>query len=155
MGVDTKLFVGTESRNIVEVMPKVIDSLNKWQREHFDRYWKEQGFDRRVEFLFRDKKKDTELGLKDYTNGIRSTETYDFSSFNIYFTIAGHNRRLFVIHTCGGDYKELYEGEKIIFSIGCWGMSKEIMMVVAEAVKEFGDVYFVHNDCEDDWEKLF
>lgn len=34
-------------------------------------------------------------------------------------------------------------------SVGYWGSCDEIMMVVAKAIKEFGDVYYDFNDCDD------
>lgn len=57
---------------------------------------------------------------------------------------------------CYTDHSDTYEGDKIIFSIGCWGSYNEIMMIVADAVKSFGDVYYDFNDCDDQgFVKLF
>jgi hypothetical protein len=154
MGVSTKLFVATESKNIVDLMPVVIGAINKWQRNHFDKYLAEKGFDNRVSFLFRDKNAGANKHLKDYTNGIHSITTYDFGSFDINFTIHGEQRTVFVTHTCSNDYKDIHNGEKIIFSLGYWGMSREIMTVIGEAVKPFGDVYFIEDDTTDEWVKL-
>lgn len=58
-------------------------------------------------------------------------------------------RSLFCTHSCSCDYSDTYDGEKIMFSIGHWGMCDEIMKVVAKACKEFGTVYYDHNDCDD------
>ena len=44
MGVDTKLFVATKEENILKIMPKVIDSINEWQRNLAINYSKEKGF---------------------------------------------------------------------------------------------------------------
>jgi hypothetical protein len=154
MGVSTQLFVATESKNIVDVMPVVIDAINKWQRKRFDKYLAEKGFDNRVSFLFRDKDVGVNKHLKDYTNGIYDITTNDFRSFNVDFTIHGEQRTVFVTHTCSNDYKDIHNGEKIIFSLGCWGMSREIMTVIGGAVKPFGDVYFMEDDTTDEWVKL-
>lgn len=155
MGVDTKLFVTTSGDNIINVMPKVIDAVNKWQRNYLDNYWDKKGFQNRISFLSRNKKSGANKDLKEYSNGIKSVETYNFKSFNMYLTVNGESRSVFITHTCGSDYKEVYEGDKIIFSLGCWGMSKEIMMVIGEAVRSFGDVYFAYNDCSGEFKKLF
>ena len=105
--------------------------------------------------MFRETNDPRNSDIKDFSNGIRSCYTHDFGSFNISFTVHGEKRILFVTHTCSNDYSEVYEGEKIIFSLGCWGMSEEIMLVIADAIKEFGDVYYTKNDCEDEFKKLF
>lgn len=154
MGVDSKLFVTAKREWVLDVMPKVITEINKWQRNLLDQYWDKKGFDSRVEFLFRNKEIGVNKDLKDFSNGIHSINTHDFGSFYINFTVRSEKRNLFITHTCSNDYSEIYKGDKIIFSLGCWGMSEEIMMVVAHAVKEFGDVYYVYDDCSDDFKKI-
>lgn len=151
MGCDTKLFVATKTENITKVMPKVLKALNEWQRNRLDQYWNDNGFRSRLQFLF--STKDDE-NYQNFSNGVKSCNTYDFESFSIYFTVENEDRRLFVTHSCSSDYSEFYEGDKIIFSLGTWGMSTEIMKVVAETVKEFGDVYFCENDCVKEIEQL-
>ncbi len=149
MGVDAKLFVATKKENILEVMPKVIDSLNVYIREELDRYWQKENFLSRAVFMF------SQEGEKLFSNGVREVTTSDFRSWWINFTIHGENRRVFVTHSCSNDYKDTYEGEKIIFSLGHWGLSDVIMKVIAKSLKEFGDVYYDFNDCDtDDFVKL-
>lgn len=155
MGVNTKMFVATKTKNILEVMPIAIKAINKWQREHLDNYWDKKGFKNRISFLHRDKEIGVNKDLKEYTNGIRSVDTHDFRSWNMCFTVHGEKRSLFITHTCSYDFKDAYEGEKIIFSLGFWGMSKDIMMVIGDAIKEYGDIYFVENDSKDEWEQIF
>lgn len=149
MGLSTNLFVGTKEENILKIMPKVINVLNDFIRTELDQYANRKGFDNRSMFLFRDKDSDINKDLKDFSNGIISCETHDFESFSIFFTIKGEKRRLFVTHSCSNDYSEIYKGEKIIFTLGCWGMSEKIMMVISEVVKEFRDVYYDYNDCDE------
>jgi hypothetical protein len=150
MGLDSKLFVATKKENILKVMPKVIGSLNTYIRAELDAYLEEKGFSNRMQFMFRDKESKLNKDLKDFSNGISECTTYDFRSWNINFKIQGENRSLFVTHTCSNDYKEVYDGDKIIFSLGYWGLSDEIMKVIAESLKEFGDVYYDFNDCDDE-----
>jgi len=154
MGENAKLFIATKPENILKVMPKVIEALNVWQRKELDQYWDKKGFENRIQFLFRDKKLEINKDLKDFTNGIYDVKTFDFRSFDIYLTVHGENRSLFITHTCSNDYSDTYVGEKIIFSLGSWGLSKEIMMVVANSINQFGDIYFTNNDCSEEFEKL-
>lgn len=154
MGVSSVLFVATKPENILQIMPKVIDAINVWQRAELDQYWDRKGFDSRAMFLFRNKESEVNKGLKDFTNGIYDTSTSNFRSFITQFKVYGNSRALFCTHTCSSDYSDTYDGDKIIFSLGSWGLSEKIMMVVSDVVKEYGDVYFTNNDCEDDFEKI-
>lgn len=154
MSVDTKLFIAAKEEKFLEFMPKVIQALNKWQRNELKEYATQQGFNNPLQFLFRNEEKEINKNLKNFTNGVEC-ESYDFKSFNINFIVHGENRHLFVTHSCSSDYSEIYEGDKTIFSLGCWGMSEEIMMVIAEPLKEYGGVYYDYNDCDDiDFKKL-
>jgi hypothetical protein len=154
MGVDTKMFIAAKKEAILEIMPKVITALNKWQRNELDRYANLKGFDNRISFIVRDKEAGVNKNLKEYSNGITSCDTHDFGSFNILFTVNGESRQLFITHSCSSDYSDTYEGDKIIFSLGCWGMSEEIMMVVAKSINDLGEIYYVKNDCSEDFVKL-
>ena len=135
-------------------MPLVIEAINKWQRKELDAYLEKKGFDNRMSFLFRDKDKKVNKRLKDFTNGIDSCSTTDFRSFYINFTVYGEKRSLFITHTCSDDYYTTYDGDKIIFSLGSWGLSEEIMMVCANAIKNLGDIYYTKNDCDNNFKKL-
>lgn len=146
------MFIATKEINILKVMPKVISSINKWQRSILHEYLKNNGFESKLGFMFRDMEKYG--GLLDFSNGIGKVTTDDFRSFCINFIVKGEKRNLSVFIDCSCDYSETYKGEKIIFSIGCWGMSKEIMMSFAKNISEFGDIYFCENDAADDFEKL-
>lgn len=155
MGQSAIVFVTAKPGKANEVYGVVKKVINKWQRNLLDEYWRNKGFESRLEFLYRDKELSCNKDLKDWTNGIYSCNTYDFRSFNMNFKVNGEQRRLFCTHTCSCDYSETYKGDKIIFSIGYWGMSDEIMKIVGEACKPFGDVYYDFNDSDDkDFVKL-
>ena len=145
MGIDTKMFIATNTNNFLEIMPKVICKLSEWQREKLDKE-AEKEQKNRMSFLIENK--------DNWSNGINNVYTYEFNSFHINFRVNGEKRNLFVTHVCSNDYSDVFEGEKIIFSLGCWGMSEEIMMVVADAIKEFGDIYYTNNDCETNFRLL-
>jgi len=154
MGVSTNLFVTARKEDMFDLMPKLIKDINKWQRDWLVEYANRKGFDNPAMFLFRDKEAELNKHLKDFTNGIYSIHTHDFGSFTTNFTVNGEKRNLSINHSCSCEYEDIYDGDKIIFSLGCWGLSREIMMVVADSVKEFGDVYYQHNDYSDEWELL-
>jgi len=154
MGVSTVAFVTAKPEKILDLMPKLIKDLNKWQRQELDEYWDKKGFHNRLIFLMRDKLLNINKDLKDFSNGVSSVTTSDFGGFYVNFTVYGETRSLFITHTCSNDYSEYHNGDKIIFSLGQWGLSVEIMKVIIESVKEFGDVYFAENDCSDEFKLI-
>jgi len=154
MGVNTQLFVTANKSDMFDLMPKLIRDINEWQRHELHSYADMKGFDRPIQFILRDKTNPLNEGVKDFTNGISSITTHDFGSFTMNFTVYGQKRNLFITHDCSCDHEDVYDGDKIIFSLGYWGMSHEIMMVVADSVKEFGDLYYVKDDCSDEWKLL-
>lgn len=155
MGVSTTLFIGAKKEKMFDLMPKLIEDLNKWQRDQLDTYWKSKGFESRLEFQFRDKTIGANINLKDFSNGISSIYTHDFRSFNIVFTINDETRSLFITHNCSNDYSEIYEGDKIIFSLGHGGNYEEVMSTIAESIKEFGNIYYRDNDFDGEFVKLY
>lgn len=75
-----------------------------------------------------------------------------FSDFNVLcldFGI-GEHRSLHIFPDCSCDYSEIYQGDKIIFSLGCWGKHKEIMEILINTLTELSDVYYDFNDCDDE-----
>ena len=149
MGVDTRMFIATKKENILEVMPKVIKAINEWQRFELKTASEKAGFDNILQFLF-----SSEENKDNWSNGISNINTYDFGSFNINFRFNGESRSLFITHTCSNDYSDIYDGEKIIFSLGCWGRSEDIMMVIIEALFGLGTIYYTHNDCDNDFKQI-
>jgi len=151
MSVDSKLFVTTNKENILQIMPKLLDCLNIYIRKELDSYIDKKGFNNRMQFIHRNKKSKLNENLLDFSNGISSCNTTTFSCFDVNFTIYGEQRSLFVTHTCSNDYSEIHNGDKIIFSLGCWGRYDEIMKIIAECLKEFGSVYYDFNDCDNEY----
>lgn len=92
----------------------------------------------------------------EYSSFDKNTHT-----FTIYFTYEKEQRILHLTLGCEGDaerdenFRKLKKGESTIWmSLGMWGKSDLYIKTVLEALKEFGDTYFTHNDCSDEWEKL-
>ena len=147
MSVDAKLFVTCGKEKLFDVLSVVTDALNIWQRNLLDNHIATTEYMNRLHFLHND-------GSDSWTNGVHSDFSFpDVISTN--FKVDDEDRRLKIFPDCSCDYSDTYEGDKIIFSLGCWGMYNEIMMVVAKAVAPFGDVYYDFNDCDDqDFVKL-
>ena len=142
MSVDAKLFVTCGKENLFQVMNDVASSLNIHVRRKLDEYWKANGYNSRPHFLHSGNTYDN------WTNGV-SISCYDFDCISINFGV-GESRALKVFPDCGNDVPDIYDGDVILFSIGCWGLSDEIMMVIAKALANHGDVYYDHNDCDDE-----
>jgi len=143
MGQSTVMFLAVEKSRFLDVMPFVINALDKYVRRELDKYWKLKGYNNRASFLCSDENQNPKV----FSNGVYNVTTYNFNSFNIRFSILEEKRDLFVTHTCSSDYADTYKGEKIIFSLGNWGLSVEIMNQIISACRSFGDCYYIENDC--------
>ena len=150
MSVDSKLFVTCGKDKTIEVGQAVKKALDVWVREELDATVKRTGSHNRGYLIANPIK-----GLH-FTNGVKSVDTHEFRHYTFHFGCGDRNARMLgMFIDCEYDYSDTYEGDKIIFSIGCWGMYDEIMKVVAKAVAPFGDVYYDFNDCDDqDFVKL-
>tara|TARA_R110002020_G_scaffold29718_1_gene93772 strand:+ start:46 stop:504 length:459 start_codon:yes stop_codon:yes gene_type:complete len=150
MSVDSKLFVTCGKNRTTEVGQAVKKALDVWVRKELDEAVRHTGSHSRGYLIAKP--------IKDlyFTNGIKSIDTHDFRYYTFNFGCGDRNARMLgMFIDCSCDYDDTYEGDKIIFSIGCWGMYDEIMKVVAKAVASFGDVYYDFNDCDDqDFVKL-
>lgn len=147
MSVDSKMFVTCKKEDVMSIGNSVTEALNTYVRGKLDSYWRyNTTCSNRLQFLF---DKSLEEHSRKFTNGV-SVTTRNFDSFVISFGNGDESRRnLFMSPTCSSDYSDVYDGYKVIFSIGYWGSSEEIMNVLSEALKPFGDVYYDFNDCDD------
>ena len=147
MSVDSKMFVICNKEDIISIGNSVTEALNVYVRDKLDNYWKNNtDAQSRVNFMWSDSYKDQS---NKFTNGV-SVITHNFDTFVISFGNGDESRRsLFMFPTCSSDYSDVCEGYKVIFSIGYWGSSEEIMSVLSEALKTYGDVYYDFNDCDD------
>lgn len=150
MGVNAKMFVTTKGENILKILPKVESELNKWQRKKLHTFLNENNYANILEFIWNPKTGHE----KSFTNGVNLNVHEGVRSFSINFTIAGKVRNIFITHTFHSDYKYVYEGEKIIFSTGVGGLYWEAMKIIANVVKNFGDVYYTEDDSKMDFKKI-
>lgn len=148
MGIGTKIFVVAEESVILQAVSEVNKHLNIFIRTRLDAFVKDKKYAHSYHCTF-NCKKDHDV---DFSNGVRQTYVNFFGDkplFQICFGCGDNDGR--IIHcsqnTC--DYKEVSEGNKIIFSWGCWGSNKEIAQIVCKALYKFGPVYYDLNDCDE------
>lgn len=142
MSVDAKVFVTWGKDKFADVINSVVKGLNIWQRERLDEVVKEGGWNNRFHFIHN--QGDNPL----WTNGV-TIHAYNMDIIAINFSV-GEHRSLKAFPDCYSSASQVYEGEKILFSIGHWGRCEEIMKVVGSCLHKFGDVYYDHNDCDDE-----
>lgn len=148
MSVDAKLFVVVDKDKVLDVIDAVVDGLNSWVRKELDSYWKEHtSATSRFNFLFDGKYKDEDVK---FTNTVKIA-AYDMEMLTLRFGCGDTSfRMLSVFPRDFNDYSDIIDGNKLVFSIGNWGKYNEIMRIVAIACETFGDVYYDHNDCDDE-----
>lgn len=148
MSVDAKLFVTCGKDKLFEVVNAVVSQLNVWVRAELDTYWKTHtDAVSRPHFLMGE---DYVAQSEMFTNGV-CISAYDMNILSIHIRCGNVNYRMLnTIPDCNSDYRDTYAGDKVTFSLVCWGKSDEIMQQVAIAVAQFGDVYYDHNDCDDE-----
>ena len=149
MSLDSKMFVTCNKEDVISIGNSVTEALNIYVRDKLDNYWRyNTDAQSRVNFMWGDSYKDQNYK---FTNGVSIT-SHNFDTFVISFGNGDESRRsLFMFPTCSSDYSDVYDGYKVIFSIGHWGSLEEIMNAVAGALKPYGDVYYDFNDCDDEY----
>lgn len=147
MSRDSKLVLSCNKEDTLNIGNSVSEALSEYARNKLDDYWKNNSdAESRLNFIWSDSYKDQN---HKFSNGA-SISSHDFETFVFLFGNGDEQKRsLFMFTTCSSDHEGIEGDYKIVFSIGYWGNSDEIMMVVAEAIKEFGDAYYDYNDCDD------
>lgn len=147
MSRDSKLVLSCNKEDALNIGNSVSKALSEYARNKLDGYWKNNtNAESRVNFMWSDSYKDQNYK---FSNGVTVT-AHDFDTFWFIFGNGDEQKRsLFMFTTCSSDHEDIEGDYKIVFSIGYWGNSEEILMVVSEAIKEFGDVYYDFNDCDD------
>ena len=148
MGVDTKVFVVADQSKILEAVENVNKYLDVFIRNRLDNFSKEKGYNNRFQAISKGKE-DHNIS---FSNGVKNTYVSflaDCPSFQIVFGCGDNNDRIVWCSQNSCDYKEIIEGNKIIFSWGCWDSNKEIAQIVCEALYKFGPVYYDLNDCDE------
>lgn len=144
MSIDSKMFVTCGKDKLVDVLDAVMKQLNIYTRKELDHYWENHTeCVSRIHFLFNG-------GAETFTNGVH-LHAYSMDCLSIVFGCGDdYKRSVKVFPDCSEDYHDVVQGDKLIFSIGKWGKSNEIMKQIGLALVPFGDVYYDHNDCDDE-----
>lgn len=148
MSVDTKVYVIADKSKILEVVGEVHKHLDIFIRMNLDAFVQDKRYNNRFHAIGNCK----EDYAVDFSNGVKSTYVNffgDSASFQISFGCGDNNGRLVHCSQNSCDHNEIIEGNKIIFSLGCWGSNKEIAQIICEALYKFGPVYYDLNDCDE------
>lgn len=142
MSVSSKVFVTCGKESMFDIINTVVNTLNIFSRELLDEYVSEKGLANRIRY-------EEELHEQKYSNGCHffaydaDVISFIFGSGDTFF------RNVKMLCNCSGDYKDIYDGDKIIFSLGSCGKSKEIVNILCAALVRHGDVYYDYDDCDD------
>lgn len=147
MGVDTKIFVVADESKLLAAVGSVNKHLDVFIRGRLDSFVKDKGYVNRFNAV---------INAKDdhnvyFSNGVRQTFVnfmWDDPLFQICFGCGDNNERMIHCSQNSCDYKEVAEGNKVIFSCGCWGSNEEIAKILCKSLASFGDVYYDLNDCD-------
>lgn len=148
MSRDSRLVLSCNKEDTLNIGNSVTKALEKYSRDKLNDFWQNNtDACNLMHFLHNDSYKEHS---ERYTNGVTVT-AHDFDTFWFVFGNGDNMKRsLFMFTTCSSDHEDIEGDYKIVFSIGYWGNADEIMMVVVEAVRQYGDVYYDYNDCDDD-----
>jgi len=138
MGVDTKGFVMTEQKNAFDVAHVAVKAIEGLMSQ--------VNYDWRTSSIIQ-KAQGVPLQF--------STPKVTMSTFSHMLTVSfifnGEDRQLSIHFDCDSDGESCgyIDGPKIILSLGAWGSSIEIMTVVMQALKVYGNAYLIENDSID------
>lgn len=137
MSVDTKAFVMTSDKNPFQTYALVKSAIKRLSLE-------QAGNDHFALMV-----------NEDYKNPVcHISDTSEM--LIITFRYKGEDRQMFVHLDCDVDGENCgyADGSKIIFSLGAWGHSVEIMETVIKAFKHLGTCYIIRNDATDEKEEI-
>lgn len=133
MGCDTKGFITTDKKDIWETEKIIRDFLKTRPRNNAPKWIKNPNAEQTADFRL--------TGIGRY--------------FTASFEDGDDKRQLNVFFDCDSNYEDVYQGQKIVFNLGCWGKSDELMKGILEGMKHLGRAFYIYNDCADeDWQEL-
>jgi hypothetical protein len=131
MSVSTTGYICTPVKNVMHVMAMVEKSILKMIREKMS-------------------PEARSIGLPEGFAYPSTRLAPDLGMAQTVFTICGEKRMLSVQFNCDSDASERYLGEKIILSMGCSGLSEEVISTVLGSLTHLGRCYVDRNDCDDE-----
>jgi hypothetical protein len=134
MGIDTKGIIMIAEKDVFKVMKIVESTIFKMVRE--------------------EKEKKGLHGLQqDDKNRFPVSELCASSrAVSCEFILRGDARRLFICFDCDQDYGFVEKGSKIIFNLGCWGESVELMRSIITELCQQLEIhgFLIPSDYEED-----
>lgn len=85
-----------------------------------------------------------------WTNGIGSFSTHNFGMFTTNFGYKGERRCFHAFIDCDNDLIEYTHIGGVIFNLGCWGSSDEIMRLIIDELKTDYPMWYVYDDSKDE-----
>lgn len=134
MGCSTKAFVCTDNKDFWAVTDLIVATLQPMINEVIKRNPQKFGGMGNIRVERRDNHSRTAM------------LTFCIGDVNL--------RNMYVFFDFDSDHSDTYKGSKITFDLSAWGSSELIIKSVAEAFKDWGDVYYCANDCSDEFVKL-
>jgi hypothetical protein len=130
MGTDTKGYVMTPVKNVMHVMTIVENVIHKMVREKMPA---QRGMLPGEGFTYPSTRLSPDMNMAQVT-----------------FSIAGESRSLTVHFGCDNDAKHKHPGEKLILSMGLYGVSIRVVEAILKRLTHLGRCYLDRNDCDDE-----
>jgi hypothetical protein len=143
MSVDSKVFVVADISKGSEIGNAVYLHLSSWYRTKFNEANKHLLNNNNFFWPI------AEDCVKDTWSQFVELRSTSFGLYTMVFKIDGENRCLYYFLECSCDTDDITTKNTFSFMIGHWGKYQEIMQEVISVLKNYGDVYWDENDCDD------
>lgn len=147
MSVSSKLFVPCDESQMLGLAEEVYLAIQEFCHKEVDLFLASESCPKDIKYRH-------QASRGGFAFSSPKVHGYGFSHMSILFNTQ-EERMLSVFFTCSWDYSGTYDGTKLIFSLNKWGKSEEIMEVVRNALLPYCDVYYDHNDSDDEDFVLF
>ena len=148
MGVDSKVFVVAEKAQALDVGNAVKNALDNLIREQATSYAREHNAGTLLNLLRSDDNYDKEGNMRFTLESRIEANSFDCFQFN--FCLNSEARTVWYFTDCSCDTNDITGFHTLMFHVGCWGQYAVIMQRIVEALLPYGDVYWDHNDSDDE-----
>ncbi len=126
--------------DFMQAVNSTIDHLNVWVRNQLDDYWKSNGYDSRLDYLWSPDNK----GLFD---NMVKVSCYNLNTLSIGIMCGELGANYITLHTKNTSDDS---GLELVFSVEKFSKSDDVLNVVKNACKSFGEVYYVVKESDED-----
>ena len=146
MGVDAKLFVKIEESRKLPAIQAATRAINELYHAEFDKAFRDSPYENKMKFIFDSK---DEQGTCLWSRP--RLDSYDAVNFSLSFRINGEGRNLSIMTDIQTEHQRIIGFNPALwFSLGHWGLSDKLMKALVPSLKQFGEVYYDFNDCDDE-----